>query len=431
MSEENTIRINRFEPTLIDGAPDAQTSLMLSSISRGFHELELDADDLKTLAQINADENTTFTAAYDEAAVQPSLHADAPVATYASFPGTLNIGGGNLMPVHQITAVTVSPTHRRRGLLRQIITEDLRLARDAGVAFAALTASEATIYGRFGFGRVTQRARFTLKVSGGLPLRGTSEGTVVAIKPQELSKYAPAIFAAAHARKLGSVSATQFDVGQAAGLWEDHDSPKPAKNLRAALHLDAQGRPDGFMSYKFSGWQVVPPTMEIGQMCAVTGAGRRDLVAYLASHDLVEKITGRGPIDDILPSALHNPRDYKVTAQGDHLWLRILDIKTALTARTYNGDGSIRLRVIDDLGLTSGDWELSVEDSVARVDPAAAGSEPDVTVDIRDLASLYLGGFRATHLAQAGVLIVHQASALATLDALFATNTVPYCQADF
>ena len=77
------------------------------------------------------------------------------MATYASFPGTLNIGGGNLMPVHQITSVTVSPTHRRRGLLRRMITEDLALAREAGMVFAALTASEATIYGRFGFGRAT------------------------------------------------------------------------------------------------------------------------------------------------------------------------------------------------------------------------------------------------------------------------------------
>jgi predicted acetyltransferase len=431
MNEDATIRIERFEPELLDDAPSAATVEFLKAVSRGFHESQLDADELKILAGLEIADNTTFTAVYDDSAVQPSLHAAAPVATYAAFPGTLNIGGGNLMPVHQVTAVTVSPTHRRRGLLRRMITLDLSEAREAGAVFAALTASEATIYGRFGFGRATQGARFTLKTRQGASLRVEAEGSVVAVAPEELKKYAPAIFAAAHAHTLGSISATQFDVGQAAGQWEDYDSLKPVKNLRAALHLDAEGKPDGFMSYLFSGWKVDPPTMEIGQMCTATGAARRELVAYLGAHDLVEKITGRGPVDDVLPTALENARAYKATALGDHLWLRILDLDTALVARTYAGDGQIRLRVHDSLGMADGTWELRVEDLAAHVRRLPDDAEPDVSVDVRDLASLYLGGFSAEHLAQAGVLKIHVPGAVRTLDSLFATSAIPYCQADF
>ncbi|MBV1778204.1 GNAT family N-acetyltransferase [Paeniglutamicibacter sp. ABSL32-1] len=431
MSDNSAIRVERFEPELIDGVPAAATLDFLRAVSRGFHESQLDADDLGVLAGLEISDNTVFTAVYDEAAVQPSLHADAPVATYAAFPGTLNIGGGNLMPVHQITSVTVSPTHRRRGLLRRMITPDLERARESGAVFAALTASEATIYGRFGFGRATQRARFKLKTDQGVPLRGRAEGSVVAVAPAELKKYAPAIFAAAHARTLGSISATRFDVGQAAGEWADYDSLKPVPNLRAALHLDAQGKPDGFMSYLFSGWKVEPPTMEIGQMCTVGGAARRELIAYLGAHDLVEKITGRGPVDDVLPTALENARAYKATALGDHLWLRILDLETALTARTYAGDGRIVLRIRDSLGMAEGTWELAVEDSAASVRRAPEGVEPAAGLDVRDLGSLYLGGFSAAHLAGAGVLEVHDPGAVRILDSLFATATVPYCQADF
>ena len=425
MSDDSTIRVERFEPELIDGVPAAATVDFLKAVSRGFHESQLDADELKILAGLEIADNTTFTAVYDEAAVQPSLHSEAPVATYAAFPGTLNIGGGNLMPVHQITSVTVSPTHRRRGLLRRMITLDLAAAREAGAVFAALTASEATIYGRFGFGRATQRARFTLKTHRGVPLRAETEGSVVAVAPAELKKYAPAIFAAAHAHTLGSISATQFDVGQAAGDWEDYDSLKPVANLRAALHLDAQGKPDGFMSYLFSGWKVDPPTMAIGQMCTVGGAARRELIAYLGAHDLVDKVTGRGPVDDVLPTSLENARAYKATALGDHLWLRILDLETALTARAYAGDGDIVLRIHDSLGLAEGTWELSVRDSAAGLRRAPAGAEPDADLDIRDLASLYLGGFSAAHLAEAGVLRVHAPGAVQRLDTLFATAAIP------
>ena len=74
-----------------------------------------------------------------------------PVATYASFDKTLN-AGLEMVPLRMITDVTTSATHRRRGLLRRLIEDDLDDAVAQGVPVAALTASEATIYGRWGFG---------------------------------------------------------------------------------------------------------------------------------------------------------------------------------------------------------------------------------------------------------------------------------------
>ena len=133
----------------------------------------------------------------------------------------------------------------------------------------------------------------------------------------------------------------------------------------------------------------------------------------------------------MLPTALENARAYKATSVGDHLWLRILDLETALSARTYGRDGRIRLRVHDPLGFTDGIWDLSVHDSAATVRRAPEGTVAEASLDIRDLASLYLGGFSATHLATSGVLGVHTPKALGTLEALFSTETIPYCQADF
>ena len=79
-----------------------------------------------------------------------------PVATYASLDKTLNAGRG-LVPLRMITDVTTSAAHRRRGLLRRLIEDDLADAVARGVPIAALTASEATIYGRWGFGPATFR----------------------------------------------------------------------------------------------------------------------------------------------------------------------------------------------------------------------------------------------------------------------------------
>ncbi|MFJ6417201.1 GNAT family N-acetyltransferase [Paeniglutamicibacter sp. NPDC091659] len=430
-TKNSAIRIERFAPEIVDGVPTRRTDAFNLATSRGFHDGPPEADALKTLAEIAVADGVTFTAVHDDAAIAPSIHADQPVATYAAFPGTINVGGAEPVPVHQITSVTVSPTHRRRGILRTVMTQDLTLAREAGMPLAALTASEATIYGRFGFGRATERVKFALKVDRGAQLRAGATGSVVEVAPADLKDHATAIFAAAHARTLGSVRHNHFDLGFAEGRWDDYESLKPVKNLRAALHLDGQGNPDGFVTYLFSGWKSDPYTMEIQQLCAVDGAARRELVAHLGAHDLIDKVTGRGPVDDVLPTALADSRSYKVTALGDHLWLRILDIPAALGARGYSSDGSIRLGVRDDLQLVDGAWELTVTDGTPVVRRAPADLAVDATLDVRDLASLYLGATSATRLHEAGVLTAHSAGALAAMDALFATATVPYCQADF
>ncbi|MGL3804813.1 GNAT family N-acetyltransferase [Paeniglutamicibacter sp. R2-26] len=434
MSEtvKNTLRIERFAPEIVDGVPTGRTDAFNLATSRGFHDGPPEAEALRTLAEIAVADGLAFTAVHDDAEAAPSIHAEQPVATYAAYPGTLNVGGAEPVPVHQITSVTVSPTHRRRGILRTVITQDLLRARDAGMPLAALTASEATIYGRFGFGRATERVRFALTVDDrGAQLRAPATGSIVELAPADLKDHAAAIFEAAHAKTLGSVRHNHFDLGFAEGRWDDYESLKPVKNLRAALHLDAQGTPDGFVTYLFNGWKNETHTLEIQQLCAASGAARRELVAHLGAHDLIEKVTGRGPVDDVLPTALADSRSYKVTALGDHLWLRILDLPAALGARTYTADGSIRLEVRDDLGLAGGTWELAVDGGVPAVRRAPADSAADANLDVRDLASLYLGATSATRLHEAGVLAVHTPGALPTLDALFATATVPYCQADF
>ncbi|PQZ95745.1 GNAT family N-acetyltransferase [Arthrobacter sp. MYb227] len=431
MSEKNPIRIERFGPEIIEGAPSSRTNDFNIAISRGFHERAQEAEGLAVLAQIHVADGSEFTAVYDDDVVVPSWHAGKPVATYAAYPGTLNLGGKELLPAHQITAVTVSPTHRRRGILRSVITEDLQAAQANGLPVAILTASEATIYGRFGFGAVTERASFALTTARGANQRGPVTGNVIAVDPAELEIWAPELFAAAHAKTLGSVSHSRFDIGNSTGIWEEFDSLTPIKNLRAALHLDARGEVDGFITYEFSGWKAKTPALSIGQLSALNGAARRELIGYLAAHDLIEEITGRGPVDDVLRSALVNPRDYKVTRVGDHLWMRILDVPAVLGARSYTNDGKISLGVRDDLSLVNGVWELSVENSVPQVRRAPADKSVDATLDVRDLATLVMGMRTATHLEQAGLLNAHHGQALEILDLLFSTTATPYCQADF
>ncbi|MGP5586553.1 GNAT family N-acetyltransferase [Glutamicibacter sp. BW77] len=400
------------------------------AVGRGFHDPGTDADSDKILAEMDLQDGVQYIGAYDRSALAPSLHVSDPVGTYQYYPGTLNVGGQNCLTVHQITAVTVSPTHRRRGILRSMITTHLQQAAGAGVPVAVLTATEATIYGRFGFGLAAEQCRFELNVEHGARLRRPHTGSVVAVDPASIKEQMLALRHEHQQVTVGAVSHRAFDIGRDTGAWENHGNLKPVKNLRAAVHYDAQGTADGYLTYTFEGWAKETATMSVKTLCTTNGAARLELLDYLGAHDLIKRVTGSAPVDDVLPIALENPRSYRVLGRDDHLWLRILDLPAAFSARNYHGDAQLVIAVSDELGYTAGTWQLQVVDgrmSVQRVE----GQDPEAWLDCRELASLYLGTRSATQLAEAGLLDTATPQLLTVLDRLFAGRQAPYCQVDF
>ena len=148
--------IRRFEPAAPGESGYAEAMAWDRAVSFGFHE-ERSTDERmqESIARSRVD-GAVYTGAYQTGEPAPhSLGSEVPVATFGTQRSTLNIGFGRLLDAHLITGVTVRTSHRRRGLLRRMMSEDLALAKQSGVAIAALTASEASIYGRFGFGMAT------------------------------------------------------------------------------------------------------------------------------------------------------------------------------------------------------------------------------------------------------------------------------------
>jgi predicted acetyltransferase len=90
----------------------------------------------------------------------------------------------------------------------------------------------------------------------------------------------------------------------------------------------------------------------------------------------------------------------KVTKLDDHIWVRVLDVVTALEGRSWAADGSVVLGVSDPLGHADGSFRVTVKEGEASVEPCA--DEPEVLVDAETLGSLYLGGAAVATLAAAG-----------------------------
>jgi GNAT superfamily N-acetyltransferase len=95
------------------------------------------------------------------------VHAgDALVGTATSFPSRMAVPGGAVLDTAAVTQVGVRADHTRRGLLTALMRAQLDDVAARGEALAALHATEARIYGRFGYGVATRRRPVRVRRSG-------------------------------------------------------------------------------------------------------------------------------------------------------------------------------------------------------------------------------------------------------------------------
>lgn len=347
-----------------------------------------------------------------------------PVATYASLDKTLN-AGHELLPLRMVTDVTTSATHRRRGLLRRFIEDDLADAVAHGVPVAALTASEATIYGRWGFGPATFGQTVELDASPGFALRSfVDPGRVEILEPADAWPHVKAVFDAFHARQHGSVDWPSQYEDIHTGAYDFNDRGTNGK-VRAAVHLDADGSVDGFVVFT----PGEEKSTKVEEMVALTPAAQLSLWTFLAGMDHVRKVTFNiaHPQDPLL-WALVDLNRLKVTAISEFLWIRVLDTARALTARPWSADGSVVLAVDDPQGHAAG--RFTIETSGDRAQVARTDRTADVTLTAETLGSLYLGGVTVAALHRAGRLegtdeAVRRFAAMADL------SEPPYCLTGF
>jgi predicted acetyltransferase len=128
------------------------------------------------------------------------------------------------------------------------------------------------------------------------------------------------------------------------------------------------------------------------------------------------------PIDHALVHQLAYPRRMQLRV-GDGLWVRLVDVGAALSARGYAGDGTVVLEVEDAfLPDNAGRWRVA-GGTVERTDEDA-----HLALDVGELGSVYLGGFTFAELVRAGVVRELKDGAAARADAVFVTGAPkPWC----
>jgi predicted acetyltransferase len=356
------------------------------------------------------------------------------VATLRTFDTEVTLPGTGPVDLDAVSTATVLPTHRRRGLLSRMLTADLERARGEGRALAGLIAAEAPIYGRFGFGAATRSTSLVV------------DHTHVRFRPDAPS--APGTLELVPAGSTADLARVHDDARRArpggfardAAWWEAAGRRGEGRWLgtrgHVVLHRDGTGTPDGYAAYDLADTatgRVPGGTATLADLTATTPAAYRALWEFVTSIDLVRTTRAADrPVDELLPHLLVDPRAVQTGPVDDFLWLRVLDVPAALTARRYLGTGTLVLEVLDPLGLAGATVRLHVAASARDADgwgPAevsATGAAPDVVLGVDALASLLLGGTSAVALHRAGRLRGTAADARA-LQQLFATPEAPWC----
>ncbi|MET9660958.1 GNAT family N-acetyltransferase [Streptomyces sp. NPDC006510] len=370
----------------------------------------------------------------DLARTQGAFDGGRCVATFRSFAQELTVVGGAAVPADAVSNVTVSPTHRRRGLLSRMMAADLAAAKERGEVVATLISAEYPIYGRYGFGPATWTTEWEIDVPRtGLDPRWSGPsaqdgGRIDLVSGADVRKLGPALHDRLRARQHGMINRDAR--WWAVNTGEVQPGPGTWTEPFYAVYSNAAGEADGLIAYRADDkWgdakQPLNRATVLGQI-AVTPAAERALWHFVCSIDWVTTVrSGYRAPDDLLPLLLPDPRAARVVTHADWLWVRVLDVVPALEARTYAVPGALTLDIHDTTSLTTGRYHLEATPDGATCTPTTRSA--DLAMDVRELGTLYLGDESPSRLAALGRIEELTPGAVATAEGMFRAGRRAWC----
>jgi predicted acetyltransferase len=349
------------------------------------------------------------------------------VATAAIYTRDMTVPGGP-RPVAAVSLVSVAPTHRRRGLLTEMMRRELTELQEQEPV-AALWASEGGIYGRFGYGVAARQLAWSgtkdrLRLRPGVSV---GSGRVVRVPAERARPQEIAVYEAVRPTSVGFLSRP--------GRWVDRPFADPAHNRggasarRHVLYTEQDGSVTGFVTYRTkTDWSFERNNNEVQvqDMLATTPQAYAALWAYLAGIDLHPRLTRRrAPLDDPLPHLLADVRALHADVY-DSLWIRLADVGRALAGRTYTVPVDVVFDVRDEFcPWNAGRWRLS-GDATGAV--CARTEDPaDLALSSTELGSAYLGGPTLAALGAGGLVTESTPGALTATSRAFAGDRPPWC----
>ena len=201
------------------------------------------------------------------------------------------------MPAAGVTAVAVLPTHRRRGLLRRLMSEIVKDSRERGESVAILLASEGAIYQRFGYGLASLRVNLEVtRHHAGFEVGAARVGSLRMLDREEAMQRLPPIYERAMIPGFFRRSHDWWTT-----VLDDSTWRRAGASPRYIVLHEVDGAPEGYVTYRIrEEHDHLGPKgrLEVVELIAVTPRSELELWTYVLSADLVSTVRyGNAPID--------------------------------------------------------------------------------------------------------------------------------------
>ncbi|MFJ8041601.1 GNAT family N-acetyltransferase [Kitasatospora sp. NPDC096147] len=355
---------------------------------------------------------------------------DLPVGGASAFSFRLAVPGGAVVPAAGVTMVGVLPTHRRRGVLSRLMRDQLDEVRRRGEALAVLTASEAAIYGRFGYGlgtwrmgvTVPRRVKVRVPVDRAVRLRLVPPASVLAACEELYAELVPG--------RPGMLARQPGWEQQP--LKDDPAGRDGASPLQCVVAEDREsGQLLGYARYavamEWNASDIADGTVRVRDVEARTPAVYAALWQFLLDQDLTGRVRVRNrPVDDPLLHLVDDPRRLEPQLV-DSMYVRLVELGAALEQRAYASAVDLVLEVSDAFcPWNAGRWRLH-SDGPGKAASCVRTEDPaDLALDVRELGAAYLGGVRLSALAAAGLVTELRDGALTEATRAFASDVAPW-----
>lgn len=348
------------------------------------------------------------------------------VGSAGVFAFDLSTTGGRSVKTAGLTMVAVMPTHRRKGVLTSLIRRHYEEARGRGQPIAALWASEGNIYGRFGYGLASFAGEMSIEHDRSQFVGDAPPFEARFVDHDEAVTYFPTLWDRARQLVPGMPSRSR-------SWWTDRrlldlEAIRAGFGPLQRVVFSIDGQMEAYALYRtrlsFEKTDIPVATVKVLEAIGATHKGTRAAWRYLCDLDLAGRIEAANlPIDHPLLLLLSEPRRGHCSLY-DALWVRIIEVESALGARAYSSRESLVFEIEDTMcPWNNGRYRLDGETGRAT----RTHEHPELHLPVSALGSAYLGGISFRRMADIGALETKNESAIEKADRLFHSPRAPWC----
>ena len=324
---------------------------------------------------------------------------------------------GGLSQIAAVASVSVQATHRRKGINRSIMKYQLEDIHSRQEPLAVLQASESIIYGRYGYGMSSFESNLEIeKTRSAYAIDHVPEGQSYFIEESEAREIFPQIYAKAIENRVGMVRRRE-------NWWEfrfREPGLKGGDPKSWFVKYQKNGEADGYLRYTINDAEL-----NVIELIASSHEAYSSLWRLCLDMDLVDIIKAEHrPADEELKWMLADPRRL-VEHSCDRYWVRLVDVKKALSQRSYLVDGSLTLEVRDSF-LPWNQEVVELRSESGESSCATSNRNPDIVLSAGDLGAVYLGGINFSTLLAAGRIEEITKGSISKANLMFSTKRNPW-----